>query len=329
MDCPKRIVVAWLCLAAASHAAEVRLLIPLYSYPSWYSPATYLWDDVAAAAHQVPITAIINPNNGPYGLPPNSDYVVGLNDLRTNGVTILGYVFTSYGGRDTNLVKADIDLYDQFYNIDGIFLDEVSSTTNKLTYYGQIYDYIKSRPHLRQVVTNPGTQMDQAYVARPATDTTVIFENGSGWNSYTPDTYVSHYNSQRFAMLVYSVATAGAMRSNIDLAVQRNIAYVYVTNDGGANPWDSLPSYWTEEVNYIRAIRDLRITGVQLIGTNARISFTAFSNHSFRVASTTNLTGNSWLTVTNRLTGTGGILEVLDTGGGVPPCQFYRVELLP
>ncbi|MCG3148080.1 MAG: hypothetical protein PCFJNLEI_01522 [Verrucomicrobiae bacterium] len=324
-----RAVIAWLCLAATASAADVRLLVPLYSYPSWYNPATYLWDDVAQAARQVPVTAIINPNNGPNGGPPNSDYVAGLAELRTNGVTILGYVYTSYGGRDTNLVKADIDLYDQHYNIDGIFLDEVAAGTDKLTYYGQLYDYIKSRPHLRHVVTNPGTHMDEAYLSRPATDTSVIFENDTGWNTYVPSAYVSAYDSRRFAMLVYSVGTAGAMRSNIARAVHRNLAYVYVTNDGGANPWDSLPAYWPEEIAYVRSLRELRITGVELSGADAVVRFTSLSNHTFRVAATTNLTGGSWLTLTNALAGTGSIMEIVDPGGALPPRRFYRVELLP
>jgi hypothetical protein len=230
------LVAGWLSLAGMAHAVDLRIMIPLYSYPSWYSPANYIWDDVAAAAHAVPVTAIINPNNGPDGGPPNSDYVVGLNELRTNGVTILGYVYTSYGSRDTNTVKADIDLYDQYYNLHGIFLDEVASGTNQLAYYGQLYDYIKTKPKLRVVVTNPGTQQNETYLARPATDTTVIFENGSGWNSYTHDAYLTNYPANRFAALVYNCSSATVMRGNVDYAARRNVGYIYVTNDGGSNP---------------------------------------------------------------------------------------------
>ena len=64
------------------------MLIPLYSYPNWYDPGSYIWDDVAAAASQISVTAVINPSNGP-GDPPNADYQLGISDLRDAGVTTL------------------------------------------------------------------------------------------------------------------------------------------------------------------------------------------------------------------------------------------------
>ena len=87
-------------------AADVRILVPLYSYPAWYAPAAYVWDDVAAAAARVPVTAIINPDSGPGGGPPNSDYEHGLAEQRVAGVVLLGYVATGYGARPAADVKA-------------------------------------------------------------------------------------------------------------------------------------------------------------------------------------------------------------------------------
>jgi len=227
------------------------ILIPLYNYPSWWDSATYLWDDVAAAQSRAPITAIINPNSGPDGGPPNSDYVQGLTTLRAAGVKMLGYVSTDYGNRALNLVKADIDLYATHYNLNGIFLDETASGTDKLSYYTTLYQYIRGKPGLTQVILNPGTQIAQGYISQPAGDTAVIFENGSGWPGYTPDGYVQNYPAHRFAMLAYNVANTATMRTYVDLARTRNIGYVYVTNDGGANPWDTLPSYWSALVDYV------------------------------------------------------------------------------
>jgi hypothetical protein len=227
------------------------ILLPLYNYPSWYDAASYLWDDVAAANSRAPITAIINPYNGPNGGPPNSDYVRGLNDLRTAGVTLIGYVSTNYGNRDINLVKADIDLYAAHFGLNGIFLDESATGTDKLSYYATLYSYIKSKSGLTRVVLNPGTNTAESYLTQPAGDTAVIFENGSGWPGYVPDAYVRNYPANRFAMLAYNVVDATTMRSYVDLAKARNIGYVYITNDGGDNPWDTLPSYWTALVDYV------------------------------------------------------------------------------
>jgi hypothetical protein len=52
-------------------------------------------------------------------------------------------------------------------------------------------------------------------------------------------------------MIVHSVPDCETAKSHIDLAVARNIGYVYVTDDTLDNPYDSLPTYWSCEVDYI------------------------------------------------------------------------------
>lgn len=236
-------------------APRVQLLIPLYSYPTWYNPPTYIWDDVAAANSLVPVTAIINPANGPGGGPPNSDYVVGLNTLRGAGVTILGYVYTGYGARDSNAVQADIDLYDQYFDIDGIFFDEVASSAAQLDYYQSLYTYVLDRPNLERVVLNPGTHIDEAYLSTLSQATAIIFEDAvSSWNGYVPDGYVYEYTPERFAMLAHTVGDSSQLAHTIDLATTRQIAYVYLTDDSLPNPWNSLPAFWSDELTYLAAV---------------------------------------------------------------------------
>jgi len=236
---------------------DTQILIPLYNYPNWYDPADYIWDDVAGANGQVPVTAVINPSNGPGG-PPNENYQHGLSDLRAAGVTILGYVYTSYGARDINVVKAEIDLYDQHFDIDGIFFDEVSNDTEELSYYEELYDYVTSRPNLEKVFLNPGCNIAEEYISSGhGCHTAVIFESESSeWPTYPLAEYVTSgaYPAERFAMLVHTTPDADAMRSHIDMAVARNVGYVYVTDDGSDNPWDSLPTFWTAEVDYIESL---------------------------------------------------------------------------
>lgn len=239
--------------------AKVQILIPLYSYPTWYNPEAYLWPKVAIAATQVPITGVINPNNGPDQGPPNQDYVKGLNDLRTAGVTVLGYVFTTYGKRKITEVKSDIDLYDKYYKLNGIFLDEAASSEDKLDYYQELYNYIKAKANLDTVVLNQGTQANEGYLTRPASDITVMFENYStAWDNYQPQPYLKLYGAERFSCLIHTVPDAETMKNHIDLAVARNIRYVYITDDSpkdrDRDPWNSLPSYWREEVDYIQSL---------------------------------------------------------------------------
>ena len=54
------------------------------------------------------IVAIVNPDSGPGGGPPNDDYAHGLADLRAGGVGLLGYVATGYGARSAAAVKASV-----------------------------------------------------------------------------------------------------------------------------------------------------------------------------------------------------------------------------
>ncbi|EAW34925.1 hypothetical protein L8106_04054 [Lyngbya sp. PCC 8106] len=241
------------------NTTNIQLLIPLYSYPTWYNQDTYFWPEVVKTAKKVPTTVIINPNNGPGGGPPNQDYTKGLEDLRKANMNILGYVATNYGKRNIAEVKADIDLYNTDYNLEGIFLDEAASGSDQLGYYQEIYNYIKAQPNLDTVVLNQGTHPDEGYLTKPAADIAIIFENYStAWPEYQPSAYVSHYDAQRFSCLIHTVPDAATMKSHIDKAVERNIQYVYITDDSPDNPdqdpWNSLPSYWQEEVNYIQSL---------------------------------------------------------------------------
>lgn len=244
-------------MSASSNA--IKIMIPLYSYPTWYNRETYFWTKIVEAAKQVPITAIINPNNGPGGGPPNQDYAEGLQDLRTAKMTILGYVFTSYGQRNLTDIKADIDLYENYYKLDGIFLDEAASRADKLDYYQEIYNYIKAKSHLKLVVLNQGTHADEGYLTRPAADVTVIAENyPTAWEQYQPLSYVKSYDKSRFACLIHTVSDVEIMKKQIELASDRNVGYVYITDDstssGDGDPWNSLPSYWPQEIDYVREL---------------------------------------------------------------------------
>jgi hypothetical protein len=248
-------------ISLATRQSKLSILIPLYIYPNWYDRDKYIWKQVVLAAKKVPITAIINPNNGPNGAPPNVDYQQGIKDLRQAGVRIIGYVHSNYGKRDLKLVNADIDLYVKYFNIDGIFIDETASSRDKLDYYQKVYQYIKLQRKSLQVIINPGTDVDEGYLRKPVTDVAVIFENDrKGWNTYQPPVYRYNYSAPRFAALVHTVAKSKVMKEILDRAANSNFGYIYITNDStntpNHNPWDSLPSYWQAEVDYIRKLND-------------------------------------------------------------------------
>lgn len=248
-------------VSLAKRQSKLNILIPLYIYPNWYDRDKYIWKQVVVAAKQVPITAIINPNNGPNGAPPNGDYQQGIRDLRQAGIRIIGYVHSNYGKRDLKLVNADIDLYSKYFDIDGIFVDETASSKDKLDYYHKVYQYIKLQRKSLQVIINPGTDLDESYLKKPVADIAVIFENDrKGWNTYQPPVYHQNYSAPHFAALVHTVAKSKVMKGIVDRAANFNFGYIYITNDststGNRNPWDSLPSYWQAEVDYIQKLND-------------------------------------------------------------------------
>ena len=256
------LMVALLAMAGVVQAANPQILVPLYSYPNWYSPGTYTWGQVAAAAATAPITAIINPDNGPAG-PPNSDFLHGMSDLQKAGVRMVGYVPTGYGKTPVATVEANVDLYANDYpGVTGIFLDEASTDPSTLTYYTTLYNYIKAKSNLTLVITNPGTNIPESFVSAPTCDTAVIYEDTTGWPAYTPDSYVANDTPQHFAALILDIPTAAQMQADIALAVQRNVGYVYVTDRTTPNPYNLLPSYWTQEVNDIGGVQPLTTTQV-------------------------------------------------------------------
>ncbi len=237
----------------------LQVLIPLYIYPAPLD----VWKEVAAANQRVPVTAIINPHNGPGG-PPNADYIRGLALLRQANVTLLGYVYTNYGERDLASIQADIALYDQYFALDGIFFDQVANDSDKLAFYQHLYAAVKACPRFTKVFLNPGAPIEQDYLERTAGDTVVIFEETSAtWRDYLPDPYLEASSPEHFAMFIYDVPDVATMQAHIDLAVQRRISYLYLTDDGLPNPWDRLPTHWNAQIEYIRAVNCRASAGVK------------------------------------------------------------------
>jgi len=235
---------------ARSEVLEV--VVPAYFYPSAGSD----WNDLNAAAADVPITAIMNPFNGP-GNSLDGNYVAAVNSFRAAGGRVIGYVYTSYTARPLQQVLADIDRYDDWYNIDGIFVDEMTNTgpAERLNYYRDIYNHVKSINPNWEVMGNPGTTTLEQYLTWPTADRLMVFENvGSSYPGYTPSSWNFNYDSTNFVHLVHTEPSSANMLSDLALAVQRNAGGIYVTDDVLPNPWDRLPAYWTTLVDAVATI---------------------------------------------------------------------------
>ncbi len=235
----------------SSHTVSaLELLVPAYFYP--VDDGVTYWQTLADAAPDVAITAILNPDSGP-GAAFDSDYAAVANAFQAAGGRLIGYVYTGYGARSEALVKAEIDRYYAQYGVDGIFLDEVSNLAQHLGYYQSLHAYIKGGFERNHIVANPGTQTPEAWLA--TADVLVTFESPAAeYAGYAPDPWTAAQDATRFAHLVYDVADADAMRTIIDTARAHNVGHVYVTDDRGDNPWDTLPTYWAAETAYAAAL---------------------------------------------------------------------------
>ena len=240
-------------LGAAETSPTLELLVPAYFYPE---PESTYWADMTAAAKEVRITAILNPNSGP-GKRIDSTYVKVVGDFRQAGGTVIGYVSTRYTKRPLDTVKADVDRYIDWYPIDGIFVDEMSNKNQEahFVYYADLYAYIQSKDTRYRVIANPGTNTLEEYLRRQTADVFVLYEDPKGYETYAPDAWVANYPRERFGHLIYNIPDAAGMRHALDLAWRRNVGLVYVTDDTLPNPWDTLPPYWGEEVQSANARR--------------------------------------------------------------------------
>lgn len=258
MHCARWLLLAVpLCTLAEPPSAEpkqprLRLLVPAYFYPA--GDVLQDWDRLFAAAKNAPVTAIVNPASGP-GKVVDANYVKVLTRAKEHpGLTLIGYISTSYAKRKLDDVKADIDAWTKLYpGLHGVFLDEQASGAEQVNYYAALRAHAHAKG-LKLVVTNPGTACAEAYFSKPATDTACLFE---GPKAFDPlPAWVGKYAPERVAILSYKIATPEAMRGIVAQAAEKKVGWCYVTDDDGANPWDRLPKYWEAEVAAVRAVNE-------------------------------------------------------------------------
>ena len=222
--------------AGAAPGICQHIAMPVYARPG------AMWDQVSAAAPTLRY-AIVNPANGP-GTGSDEDYEVTVSRAQRRGVEVLGYVDTEYGRRQPAAVRADIDRYEDWYGLDGIFLDRVTGAVADIGYYGGLARHVRSDLGMT-LALNPGSHPDEGYVT--LADVLVTFEGDAGaYLQLTSPGWVAGYPPETFWHLVYSASEA-QLPQVLELARSRGVGNVYVTDRGLDNPWDVVPSYWELE----------------------------------------------------------------------------------
>lgn len=216
--------------------------------PAYFSQGT--WSQ-ATSSKPAPSAMILNPSTGMgAGTAPNPAFQAVVKQAQAAGTTVLGYSSTASGLRPIAQVEADVRNYRAWYGVTGIFLDVVNGVPSELPYYEQLASYIHRVIPGGSVWLNPGIYPDQQYMS--VGNVVVVFEGTylQYLNDQVPS-WARDFPASKFADTVYGASSSSQADSAISLSRSRNAGYVYVTNLTGSNPYNALPSYWSNELSAI------------------------------------------------------------------------------
>jgi hypothetical protein len=241
--------------------SKTGVFFPLFTQPGRF------WDQMLEYRMEhpsLPWISVINPDNGP-GKRPNPLYVQHLQDLKEAKVLVLGYVSTYWAAVPIETAKEDIRKYKEFYNLDGIFIDEMSNLKEFVPYYRELVSYAKSLG-LNYTIGNTGTDAAPEYVG--VVDNIVISEGYgvptlsrlAGWHA--------DHDKSNFSYIAHSQTTV----DKVFISTAKDFAsFVYVTDDTMPNPYNKFPSYFDDLLQVLdpkakNNLHNLAIKSVDLAG---------------------------------------------------------------
>ncbi|MGO9876822.1 MAG: spherulation-specific family 4 protein [Acidimicrobiia bacterium] len=216
------------------------IMVPSYIYPG------AAWSQIDAGHPPVDL-AIINPNSGP-GTAADPNYASQVTASQGAGVDVVGYVHTSYGSRSLSTVEQEISEYETWYHVNGIFVDEAStSCSTEVSYYAPLYAYIHTQPGLDLTILNPGEATNQCYMA--AADVILGFEGSPAdlADAGPLPSWTADFAPGRFWGVVYD-ASGASLPSTLTALADDGFGEVYVTDQNLPNPYGALPTYWSQEL---------------------------------------------------------------------------------
>ncbi|KAI9343933.1 Spherulation-specific family 4-domain-containing protein [Obelidium mucronatum] len=168
------------------------LFVPAYFYPG------AAWDQIITGQPSSVGHLVMNPSTGP-GNKQDSMYGTYVARAQNSGIKVLGYIPTNYGKRDATQIKQDTMTYLNWYHVDGILLDEVSTDARNLSYILDISTFIRTQNQgTALIVLNTGIYpSDESYMA--TADMILAFEDTlTRYQSLVVPSWVSRYNASRF-----------------------------------------------------------------------------------------------------------------------------------
>jgi hypothetical protein len=244
---------------SSSSSTSIQTLIPktginvsLYAYPSGTGASE--WQkvyDQKVAHPSVPVAITFNPSTGP-GSYKDSNFASWISKLQSVGVITIGYTYDSYGTRSLGDINRDADKYRNWYNADGLFIDEVTNMVGFEQHYKDINAYAHSIG-MKITIGNPGTDVPQTYMG-----TLDMFDITEGpdympmsWLQYcvlcTPEQgWHQNYDKHNFTYMRYGL-------SWLDTVFEANssqyVGLLYLTDGTDSDGrWFHVPSFFATEV---------------------------------------------------------------------------------
>lgn len=193
------------------------VIIPAYEYPG------PIWDTVFNNADSV-YAAILNPGNG-VGPVFDKEYKALAKRLNDAGIVPLAYVFTDYSKRSAIEIQMEVELWKLRYpDIQGVFYDEVSSTPDKVGFYGRLTGIAKTLIGSKSIVVlNPGAIPDPVY----ATVADIICTAETDQRTYLARDFPKWEQDAKAYHIVYGVTDVAAVLAKMSRV---NADYVYLTS---------------------------------------------------------------------------------------------------
>jgi hypothetical protein len=306
--------------ARSATPSQTGLLIPLYAYPTDSS-----WSGLIHAKEaypNVPVIAVIDPSSsGPGSY--DSNFASGVAKLQDAGITVVGYIDTEYGSLSMSTLESWISDYASWYNVNGVFFDSMSNSNGEASYYSTASSYASS-VGMSLTVGNPGTSVPSNYVG--STNIIVIYENGGIPSVSTLSSSTFGDSPSGFGMIAYSVSEPS---QSFLSSVAQYTGWVYFTDAGSGDPYQSLPSYLTSLMSMLSSMDSNGNGGITTSTTASTTSTSTTTSRTRTTTSTTTTTSSNPPTTTTTSSSNGGtsVLTVDSENTLGNPVSSYYTEL--
>jgi hypothetical protein len=221
--------------------------VPLYMYPPLG------WSTFTATGLPRVCLEVLNPNSGP-GTEVDVGYAAAYNASREKRIPVLGYIPTTYGARNLDDVKADIQTYLRLYpNVSGFFFDEVADEVTSaeddpiFLYYKAIYDYVLAEvPYPKQYVAlNPGAVVAERFMG--ISSSICLYEDtAANYFTFPHPSWLYKHDRKKIWHIVHTVTSTNEQELVFNRARELNVGLIYATSDIMPNPYDTVSIYESE-----------------------------------------------------------------------------------